>query len=184
MRLSRLNFLPKPALPGASAIALCIAASLVLLLSALNWMVQRQAMERLERQLADAAPKRPAQRLPHPARQRELEQQTEAMAAAAHEQNLAAVRLLRHIQAPRDMPVALLGLDLNSQRDAENRKAGISSGSVKISAEAESALDMLNYLAYLSEQAMFQSVYLIKHEMVEGSTARPYHFQLELKWSQ
>ncbi|WP_255757892.1 hypothetical protein [Massilia sp. erpn] len=184
MRLSRLNFLPKPVLPGASAIALCIAASLVLLLSALNWMVQRQALEKMERQLADAAPKRPAQRIAHPARQRELEQQTEAMVAAAYEQNLSAVRLMRHIQPPRDMPVALLGLDLNSQRDAENRKAGLSSGSVKISVEAESSPDMLNYLAYLNEQPMFQSVYLIKHEMVEGSTGRPYHFQLEVKWSQ
>ncbi|NVD99028.1 hypothetical protein [Massilia sp. BJB1822] len=184
MRLSRLNFLPKPALPGASAIALCIAASLVLLLSALNWMVQRQAVEKLEQQLADAASKHAPQRLANPARLRDLEQQTETMAAAAREQNLSAARLLRHIQPPRDMPVALLGLEMNNQRDAENRKAGLSSGSVKISAEAESSHEMLNYLAYLNEQPMFQSVYLLKHEMVEGSPARAYHFQLEVKWSQ
>ncbi|AKU25088.1 hypothetical protein ACZ75_22695 [Massilia sp. NR 4-1] len=181
--MSRLNFLPKPVLPGTSAIALCMAAGLVLLLSALNWMVQRQTLEKLEQQLADAAAKRPAQRIANPARQRDLEQQTEAMAAAAREQNLSAVRLLRHIQPPRDMPIALLGLELNSQRDAENRKAGLSSGSVKISAEAESSPDMLNYLAYLNEQSLFQSVYLLKHEMVEGSAARPCHFQLEVKWS-
>ncbi|MBB3120598.1 hypothetical protein [Pseudoduganella violacea] len=173
MRLSRLNFLPKPALPGASAITLCVTACLVLLLSALNWMVQRQAVEKLEQQLADAAHKRPTQRTSNPARQRELEQQTKTMVAAAREQNLSAARLLRHIQAPRDLPITLLGLDLNSQRDAENRKAGISSGSVKISAEAATLLDMLNYLAYLNEQPMFQSVYLVKHEMVEGRASPP-----------
>jgi hypothetical protein len=46
---------------------------------------------------------------------------------------------------------------------------------------------MINYLAFLNQQRMFRSVYLLKHEMTgtaQGGGERPYQFQLEAQWRQ
>jgi hypothetical protein len=45
---------------------------------------------------------------------------------------------------------------------------------------------MLNYLAFLNQQPMFSSVYLLKHEMSSNADApeHPYRFQLEAQWRQ
>jgi Tfp pilus assembly protein PilN len=85
--------------------------------------------------------------------------------------------------------VALLGLDLNGQpaQDAGDKARAAPqgpAGSLKIAAEAETARDMLNYLAFLSQQPLFRSVYLVKHEQAAGDQPRPYRFQLEAQWRQ
>ena len=55
---------------------------------------------------------------------------------------------------------------------------------MKIAAEAETAQDMINYLAFLNQQTMFRSVYLVKHEMNMNAPEHPYRFQLEAQWRQ
>jgi hypothetical protein len=126
-----------------------------------------------------------------PAQQREQDQQTKVIAEAVRQLNLPVARLLRTLQAPGDLHVALLGLDLNGQpvQDADAATPGgaadiAPSGSLKIAAEAETAQDMLNYLAFLSQQQMFRSVYLVKHELASGAAGQAYRFQLEAKWRQ
>jgi hypothetical protein len=43
---------------------------------------------------------------------------------------------------------------------------------------------MLSYLAFLNQQQMFRSVYLVKHEMAGGAADQSYRFQLEAQWRQ
>ncbi len=57
-------------------------------------------------------------------------------------------------------------------------------GALKIGAEAETAQDMINYLAFLNQQPLFKSVYLVKHEMSTTAADHAYRFQLEAQWRQ
>ncbi|MES2151612.1 MAG: hypothetical protein V4508_17680 [Pseudomonadota bacterium] len=172
MALTRLNFCAHGAPLRGWRLALLVAGLLALAASGLQWIVQARASARLEAQLAQAQP-RTVLRAPFSATlQREQDQQLKLVADAVRQLNLPVTRLIRTVQAPQDIRVALLGLDLGA------------SASLKLSAEAETAQDMMNYLAFLDEQPLFVSVYLVKHELGMGSSAaeRPYRFQLEAQW--
>lgn len=184
MGLSRLEFLP----PGARQtfkgwrLALCLAGGLMLLPAAAYWLVQAQETRRLEAQLAQLQPARPVRVPLSASAQRERDLELKQVAAAVRQLNLPVTRLVRTVQPPRDVRVALLGLDLNAQQ-------GLDGASVlKIAAEAETPQDMLNYLAFLNQQPMFSSVYLLKHEISSNANANTpehaYRFQLEAQWRQ
>lgn len=182
MGLSRLEFLP----PGAKQtfkgwrLALCLAGGLMLLPAAVYWLVQAQETRRLEAQLAQLQPARPVRAPLSASQQRERELELKQVAAAVRQLNLPVTRLVRTVQAPRDVRVALLGLDLNAQQGQDGASV------LKIAAEAETPQDMLNYLAFLNQQPMFSSVYLLKHEISSNANApeHAYRFQLEAQWRQ
>ena len=189
--MSRLNFLPSPA-PLAGWRLLIVAFGLLMLLpSAVNWMAQLQTVNRLQARLDAQSESQGLRRLARPAlapaQQQELSLQVKAVAEAVRQLNLPVARLIKTAQAPTDIRVALLGLDLNSQpaQDGGAAASAMPAGVLKISAEAETAQDMINYLAFLNQQPMFRSVYLLKHEMAAGGgSERPYQFQLEAQWRQ
>ena len=180
MGLSRLEFLQ----PGARQtfkgwrLALCLASGLMLLPAAVYWLVQAQETRRLEAQLAQLQPARPVRAPLSASQQRERDIELKQVAAAVRQLNLPVTRLVRTVQPPRDVRIALLGLDLNAQQGQDGASA------LKIAAEAEMPQDMLNYLAFLNQQPMFSSVYLLKHEMHANAPEHPYRFQLEAQWRQ
>lgn len=190
---SRLNFIRRPG--GAATrgwrLALLAAGLLALLPAGANWLAQWQDVRRLEAQLAQARPRPVVRAALDPARQRELDLQLKAIAEAVRQLNLPVARLIKTLRAPRDVRVALLSLDLNGQPELEQGEAGAAkgmadspAGALKIGAEAETAQDMINYLAFLNQQPLFKSVYLVKHEMSATAAEHAYRFQLEAQWRQ
>lgn len=196
--MSQLNFLPRATPLTGWRLALLAVGVLALLPAGFNWLTRHQAIHKLEAQIEQAQPRRITRPALAPARQKELDLQVKAVADAVRQLNLPVAKLIKTIQPPRDVRVALLALDLSGQQGADAAGAAEApaaasatpSGALKIAAEAETAQDMINYLAFLNQQPMFRSVYLVKHEManagatVEGSAERPYHFQLEALWRQ
>ena len=206
MSVTRISFVrAAPPLNG-WRLALLAAGIITLLPSASRWLQQANVIQLLEAQLAQAQPRRAPQATLTPTQQRDQDQQTKAVAEAVRQLNLPVARLLKTLQAPPDLHVALLGLDLNGlpMQETDAAQAGaatvgsatagvakaataaaaLPSGSLKIAAEAETAQDMLSYLAFLNQQQMFRSVYLVKHEMASGAVGQAYRFQLEAQWRQ
>ena len=182
MGLSTLNFNARAARCSGWRLALLAAGLLALLPAAGHWLAQAQAVARLEAQLAQAQPRRVQRPQLAPTQQREQDTQLKLVADAVRQLNLPVTRLIKTVQAPRDVRVALLGLDLNGQGGPEDgSRAG---GALKIAAEAETAQDMINYLAFLNQQTLFRSVYLVKHEMNMAAPEHAYRFQLEAQWRQ
>lgn len=185
--MTRLNFIPQPAPLKGWRLALLAIGLLALAPAVIAWIAQVQAISHLEEQLAQAQPRRLARPSLPAAQQRELDQQVKAVGEAVRQLNLPIARLIKTLQAPQDIHIALLALDLNSQpaQDGpEAAQASHPSGGLKIVAEAETSQDMINYLAYLNQQPIFRSVYLVKHETSGEAADRPYHFQLEAQWRQ
>jgi Tfp pilus assembly protein PilN len=183
--VSRISFVPAPVPLSGWRLALLAAGLLALAPAAISWNARQQAVARLEAQLAQARPRTITRPARAPAEQRALEQQVKAVAAAVRQLNLPVTRLIKTVQAPRDMHVALLALDLNSQPAADGGGApAVPAGALKIAAEAETMQDMINYLAFLDQQPLFQSVYLVKHEMNVNAPDHPYRFQMEAQWHQ
>lgn len=195
--MSQLNFLPRATPLDGWRLALLAVGILALLPAGFNWLTHYQAVHKLEAQIEQSQPRRITRPALAPARQKELDLQVKAVADAVRQLNLPVTRLIKTIQPPHDVRVALLALDLSGQQtqDATDTAAiATPSGALKISAEGETAQDMINYLAFLNQQPMFRSVYLVKHEMTnagvnagangDGGAERPYHFQLEAQWRQ
>jgi hypothetical protein len=182
--VSRVDFLSAGAALSGWRLALLAAGLLALAPLAIGWNARLQAVSRLESQLAQARPRPIARPARAPAEQRALEQQVKAVAAAVRQLNLPVARLVKTVQPPRDVRVALLALDLNSQPAADAGASTTPAGALKIAAEAETMQDMINYLAFLNQQPLFQSVYLVKHEMNVNAPDHPYRFQMEAQWHQ
>ena len=190
--MTRLDFVPRAVPLTGWRLAVLAVGVLMLLPAAINWTAQRQTVARLQTRLdAQSATLRP-QRLTRPAlapaQQQQVDLQVRAVTEAVRQLNLPVTRLLKTIEAREDMRIALLGLDLNGEPTQDGGAAAPSTpaGTLKISAEAETAQDMINYLAFLNQQRMFRSVYLLKHEMAGTAPGgeRPYQFQLEAQWRQ
>ena len=184
MGLSKLNFVAGPARCSGWRLALLAAGALALLPAGVHWLAQAQTVQRLEAQLAQARPRKAARAPLAPNLQRAQDLQLKLVADAVRQLNLPITRLIKTVQAPRDVRVALLGLDLNGQGAQGEGSGGDAGGGLKIAAEAETAQDMINYLAFLNQQTMFRSVYLVKHEMNMNAPEHPYRFQLEAQWRQ
>ncbi|MYM30026.1 hypothetical protein GTP58_16975 [Duganella sp. CY15W] len=187
--MSTLNFIPRSAPLQGWRLALAAVGAITLASAAYHWLGPMQEVQRLQHRLDTQAARseRSAARRNQPAlspqRQQALDKQLAVIAGAVRQLNLPVVRLLKTVQAPEDIHVALLGLDLNGQppQDGESNAthtAATPAGVLKISAEAQTAQDMLNYLAFLNQQRLFRSVYLIKHEAAGDA----YRFQLEALW--
>jgi len=201
----RLSFTPTAAPQGGWRLMLLGFGMTALLPAAAHWLRVYADVQALQARTVAVQPRRAASTPLPPAVQREQEQQVKVVADAVRQLNLPVARLLKTLQAPADMHVALLGLDLNGQpaqdsgdsvkaaaqdgtaapgRAASPAASNSPAGSLKITAEAETARDMLNYLAFLGQQRLFRSVYLVKHEQAGSDQARPVRFQLEAQWRQ
>ncbi len=165
MARTTLNFIggaARPA-PWALLVLACVLVSAVA--AGANWVLRLRAVAQIEQQLARAQPRfQPTAPLSASARQLQ-DQQVKIVGEAVKQLNVPVTRLIKMVQAPTDIHVALLALDLNP-------------GTIKISAEAEGAQDMMNYVSFLGEQSLFSSVYLVKHEQAGNA----YRFQLEAQW--
>ncbi|USX13793.1 hypothetical protein NHH88_29805 [Oxalobacteraceae bacterium OTU3CAMAD1] len=192
--MTRLDFIPRAAPLTGWRLAVLAVGLLMLLPAAINWTAQRQTVARLHARLdaqsATLQPQRLTRPALAPAQQQQMDLQVKAVAEAVRQLNLPVTRLLKTIEAREDMRIALLGLDLNGEPAQDGEAAALSTpaGTLKISAEAETAQDMINYLAFLNQQRMFRSVYLLKHEITSAAAGaggeRPYQFQLEAQWRQ
>lgn len=165
MASTKLNFIDSITRPSPKLLLIAAAALLAAVASGVHWVSQLNAVSQLEQAIARAQPRIvPAVPMSAAARQQQ-DQQVKIVGDAVRQLNVPVNRLVKMVQAPGDIHVALLALDLNP-------------GTIKISAEAEAAQDMMNYVAFLSEQPLFASVYLVKHEQ-SGSA---YRFQVEAQW--
>lgn len=99
-----------------------------------------------------------------------------AVNIAIRELNLPIAAILRALEPPRGMRVAVLGVTT-----APATAAGQASR-VKIVAEARTGAEMARYVAFLAERKPFTGAYLSEHEIDESVPERPYRFTLEASW--
>lgn len=98
----------------------------------------------------------------------------QAVNGAIRELNLPIAALLRSLQPPRDIRVAVLSID------ASNAQAG----GVKIVAEARTAAEMARYVGFVADRKPFAAAYLTRHEIVETTQEKPYRFTVEANLAQ
>ncbi|MDQ1830941.1 hypothetical protein [Massilia scottii] len=184
MALTQLNFVQSAQTPKGWRLALLAGGLLALAVAGIDWVVQARHAGALEAQLALVQPREAPRARLSEADQRAQDRQLAIIGDAVRQLNLPVTRLVKTVQAPEDIHVALLGMDLNSKPEsgAQQGGGGSAAGGLKIAAEAETAGDMMNYVAYLNEQTLFTSVYLVKHELNGAAPNRPYRFQLEAQW--
>lgn len=94
-----------------------------------------------------------------------------AVNGAINQLNLPWRQLLRDIEEVTPREIALLAIEPDARI-----------ASLKGTAEASTADDMLAYVAALREQGGFRSVLLTRHELNEQDPMRPYRFQFEALW--
>jgi hypothetical protein len=111
-----------------------------------------------------------------------------AVNAVVSELNIPLPRLLRALQAPKDIRVGLLGLEI-----VAGRERGLAMGdalpsrpTLKVHAEAPTSGDMTRYVSYLSDRKPLNHAYLIRHEVPgnggAGGSASAYRFTVEVAW--
>lgn len=97
--------------------------------------------------------------------------------AAIRELNLPISPILRALQPPQDIRVAVLSVETSAL-------ASISQfSSIKITAEAQTGAEMARYVAFVAERKPFTGAYLLRHEIDEESVERPYRFTVEIQWN-
>lgn len=114
---------------------------------------------------------------------REEKSRIVAVNAAVRQLNLPVAALLQAMQPPRDIRVALLGVDLAGQSQSETMTRD-STASLKITAEARTSAEMASYVAFLAGRRPFVAAYLAHHEFMETQTEHPYRFTVEAVWGQ
>jgi len=112
-----------------------------------------------------------------PAEREQTAKQVRAVNRAIASLNVPIDTLLHTIQPARGMRTALLGLEVGDIR----MDTGVAP--VKISAESRLGADMTRYVEYLSATQVFDSVYLVRHEIAQ-SGGRPYRYVVEASWPQ
>jgi hypothetical protein len=100
------------------------------------------------------------------------EAQAAAVNAAVLQLNLPWSALHDAIAAATPKNVALLVLEPDPRRR-----------SMKITAEAKTADDMIAYIEQLKQQELFGAVALVRHEINELDPNRPIRFQVDAQWS-
>lgn len=117
-----------------------------------------------------------------------------AVNAAVSELNVPLPRLLRALEAPKDIRVALLGIEVaaRSGGGAQAAGAGASRSTLKVHVESPTSLDMTRYVALLAGRKPFVRAYLARHEVPDGArdarggvAADPrttYRFTVEVTW--
>lgn len=129
-------------------------------------------MEHLEAELA--ARRVVIASAPSASDQRSEDARVDGANEAIRKLNVPVTRLLRAVQPPKDLRIALLGLDF-SEATAEKPV-------LRITAEAHSSADMASYVGYLGDTRPFFGAYLVRHERTGSGESRPYRFSVEAPW--
>lgn len=169
---SALDFVSRPAPARRGRLAM-LAASIVILATVSGLLVREQG--RLARVSAELASRR-ATVIPPPsaAEQRTDEAKIRAANEAIRKLNVPVTRLLRAVQPPKDLRIALLSLDFS---DATADKPLL-----RVTAEARSGPDMAAYVGHLGDTRPFVGAYLVRHELLGADASRPYRFSVEAPW--
>lgn len=101
-----------------------------------------------------------------------------AINAAIRDLNLPIAEILRALEPPRDIRVAVLSVETTTG-DAE-----LQGGRIKVVAEARTGPEMARYVGFLGERRPFMEAYLLRHEIDEASADRRYRFTVDARWSE
>lgn len=101
----------------------------------------------------------------------------QAVNVAVRELNLPFEAILRALEPPKDMRVAVLGMTTAAG------SSGTLASRAKIVAEARTGAEMARYVAFVAERKPFTGAYLVEHEIDEAAAERPYRFTLEATWN-
>ncbi len=108
---------------------------------------------------------------------------------AVRELNLPIEALLAALQPPRDLPVSVLGVEVTGTPESVGASVGASNSAsasvstLRLQAEAGSALDMARYVAFVGERRPMVGAYLVRHEVAAGADGeRRYRFTVEVTW--
>ncbi|MCW5261269.1 hypothetical protein D5045_14105 [Verminephrobacter eiseniae] len=103
----------------------------------------------------------------------------QAVNRAIRELNLPIDALMNALVAPKDIRVAVLGMEtLGKATHAPSQTAGI-----KILAQACSGADMARYVVFVSGRKPFSGAHLVRHEILDKGQNCPYRFTVEARWS-
>jgi len=131
---------------------------------------EANAKRELATRLTAAAPK------PPPVWSKEERQKIQAVNVAVRQLNLPVAPLLRAIQPPKDIRVAILGVEFSPARGEGEMPT------IKIAAEARTGEEMARYTSFLATRRPLIDAYLINHEVAENVPLKPYRFTVEAKW--
>lgn len=180
MQLTYLNFASAKNHPVSIWRKLFLTAAVLIVVGlGARWAIQKESVANLESRWSKTQPRVVPKPVRSAMQQRDLDAQAKAVGQAVQQLNIPITDLIRTLQIPKDIHVALLGLDLGSQGGATSAGA---SGTLKILGEAKTPDDMVTYVAFLGDQPFFKSVYLTKHELNAAVAEKPYRFQLEAQW--
>lgn len=104
----------------------------------------------------------------------------QAVNVAVRELNLPFEAILRALEPPRDLRIAVLSMSTTAGMSGS---AGTPGSRVKIVAEARTGAEMARYVAFVAERRPFTGAYLIEHEIDQAAAERPYRFTLEATWN-
>lgn len=99
------------------------------------------------------------------------EAQAKAVNAAILQLNLPWRELQQSVAESTPKSIGLLALEPDPRKQ-----------SLKITAEARTADDMIAYIEQLKEQEFFAAAVLARHEIMETDPNRPLRFQVEVQW--
>jgi hypothetical protein len=116
------------------------------------------------------------QKPPSKSLSREELAKVQSINAAIQVLNLPLPIILRALEPPRDIKVALLSVETSNTGSLSQKS------NLKIVAEARNSLDMAQYVAFVSARKPFINAYLTQHEIDVNSADRPYRFTLEALW--
>jgi hypothetical protein len=112
-----------------------------------------------------------------PAWTREETSKARAINTAVRQLNLPFSDIVRALQPPRDIRVAVLGLEVLETAS----QTGASGPTVKVVAEAKTGAEMARYVGFLMDSRPFADAYLVHHEIVDSAGERPFRFTVEVR---
>ena len=160
---------PAPLSP-AQYVAFAFCALLAVVMSVHSFLNARS----IDASVARLEEARPPTVAPEPAWRREELPRVRAVNTAIRELNLPIGAILRALQPPPELRVAVLGVDAAS---------GESARTVKVTAEAPSGEDMARYIGFISGRRPLSGAHLTRHEIIEAAGGRPYRFTVDVQWT-
>lgn len=174
IRRSALDATEAPPLPRGRALLLAAAAALALAggAYAVHAGVELQALKQARQTPARTAP--PVRAVDWSTA--ELAR-VQAVNVAVRELNLPFEAMLRALEPPKDVRVAVLSMTTAAST------SGAQASRVRIVAETRTGAEMARYVAFVAERRPFTGAYLVAHEIDEAAAERPYRFTLEATWN-
>lgn len=162
-------------------------ALLAVALAACSWGAAR-AIERWQARAdlmaAAVARDAKAQRPTRAVRSRDDESRSLAARAAMAQLGLPLARMLADIPPPRDVRVAMVGVEVagSGAVAAANQGQGSSQAGLKLTADAATVDDMARYVAYLAQRPNVVSAYLVSHQVDDDSGKPAVRFRVDAVW--